>query len=383
MSWQTESLGNLLAPAGNTRAGNEDLPVLSITMHGGLVDQSEKFKKRIASQDISNYRVVYANELVVGFPIDEGVVGFQTKYPAAVVSPAYSIWKLKRPAETYIPFIEGYLRSGEARKIYSAKMRGAVARRRSIKREDFLEIGIPFPPLDQQKRIAAVLGKADLLRHQRQESLDLTGRLLQSVFLDMFGDPVSNPKGWPTVKSASLFEEKPRLGTMKPAKDSGYLVVRVGEVGSEQVAFDRCGRVELAADELARFALRKGDTLLARAIGSRDQLGKCSYFSGHPETVVADSHVMRLRPDSSECDPYWLYFLLASPAGRKMLQAKGGATAVQFNINGTQANDLAGCGKTRSGELKAFLELFFLGIKIRQEYPHDRGCWVKWLSGTL
>jgi type I restriction enzyme S subunit len=58
------------------------------------------------------------------------------------------------------------------------------------------------------------------------------------------------------------------------------------------------------------------------------------------EIVVGDSHVMRLRPDTKKCDPYWLYFLLSSPSGKALLQSKGGATAVQFNINGSQASDL-------------------------------------------
>lgn len=60
------------------------------------------------------------------------------------------------------------------------------------------ELKIPFPPLVEQKRIAAILDKADALRRLRQDSIDLTEQLIQSVFIDMFGDPVSNPKGWPT-----------------------------------------------------------------------------------------------------------------------------------------------------------------------------------------
>lgn len=222
MSWKTESLGNLLTPSGNTRAGNQDLPVLSITMHDGLVDQSEKFKKRVASRDISNYRVVYTNELVVGFPIDEGVLGFQMKYPAAVVSPAYGIWKLKRPGETHIPFIEGYLRSGVARRIYASKMRGAVARRRSITREDFLEIEVPFPPFDEQRKIAAVLERADGLSRQRHESLELTEMFLQSVFIDMFGDPVRNSKHLPTEKLCQLAMLERGKFTPRPRNDPSY-----------------------------------------------------------------------------------------------------------------------------------------------------------------
>jgi type I restriction enzyme S subunit len=140
MSWNRRTLDSLLDISGADRAGKHNFPVLSITMRYGLVDQSEKFKKRVASQDTTKYRVAHRNELVVGFPIDEGVLGFQTKYPAGIVSPAYDIWKLKSPSDTYIPYLERYLRSNQARQIYASKMQGAVARRRSLTKADFLEL---------------------------------------------------------------------------------------------------------------------------------------------------------------------------------------------------------------------------------------------------
>ena len=56
------------------------------------------------------------------------------------------------------------------------------------------EIPVPLPPLDEQRRIAAILDKADSIRRKRQEAIQLTEELLRSTFLDMFGDPVANPK---------------------------------------------------------------------------------------------------------------------------------------------------------------------------------------------
>lgn len=58
-------------------------------------------------------------------------------------------------------------------------------------------LSIPLPPLAEQRRIAAILDKADALRAKRREAIAKLDQLLQSVFLDMFGDPVKNPKGWP------------------------------------------------------------------------------------------------------------------------------------------------------------------------------------------
>ncbi len=56
---------------------------------------------------------------------------------------------------------------------------------------------IPLPPLPEQKRIAAILDKADAIRRKRQRAVQLADDFLRAVFLDMFGDPVTNPKGWP------------------------------------------------------------------------------------------------------------------------------------------------------------------------------------------
>ena len=63
-------LGTLIKPAKLQKCGNDDYPVLSMTMHNGLVFQSDKFKKSVASQDKSTYKVVHRNQLVIGFPID-------------------------------------------------------------------------------------------------------------------------------------------------------------------------------------------------------------------------------------------------------------------------------------------------------------------------
>lgn len=146
-------LSDLFEPSGTDRVRNEqDTPVMSITMQDGLIDQSEKFKKRIASKDISNYRKVYLNDLVVGFPIDEGVLGFQTKYDYAAVSPAYKIWRLKRN-DIDVRVLEMILRSDYMRGIYRSKMQGAVDRRRSIPDDVFLEIEIPLPSTEAIKKI--------------------------------------------------------------------------------------------------------------------------------------------------------------------------------------------------------------------------------------
>lgn len=69
-------------------------------------------------------------------------------------------------------------------------------------------VSIPLPPLPIQKRIAAILEKADAAREKRRQTIELTEKFLQSAFLEMFGDPVTNPKGWDktTIKNAGTIQ---------------------------------------------------------------------------------------------------------------------------------------------------------------------------------
>ena len=126
MKIQHLELGRIIAPAKLRRAGTADYPVLSMTMRDGLVDQSAKFKKRVASADTSPYKVVKRKQLVVGFPIDEGVLAFQDLYDEAIVSPAYDIWDIQDPSVISCDYLQRFLRSPSALSFYSAKLRGTT-----------------------------------------------------------------------------------------------------------------------------------------------------------------------------------------------------------------------------------------------------------------
>jgi type I restriction enzyme S subunit len=73
---------------------------------------------------------------------------------------------------------------------------GGRAAQAGFNKADLSALNIPLPPLAEQKRIAGILDAADALRAKRRESLAQLDTLLQSTFLDLFGDPVTNPKGW-------------------------------------------------------------------------------------------------------------------------------------------------------------------------------------------
>ena len=200
---------------------------------------------------------------------------------------------------------------------------------------------ILLPPLEEQKRIAEILDKADRIRRKRQEAIRLTEELGRSIFLDMFGDPVANPKGWEIKKLSTTFSKPPQIGIIKPAHaDGDHPVIRVGEIGNREVELKKCGRVTLSEQETEKFRCNSGDILLARAIGSESHLGKASMLQETNQIIVFDSHVMRLRFDSDIMLPNFFLQWLTTQGGRHLFMKKAGRTAVQFNVNGKQISSI-------------------------------------------
>ena len=188
-------LGTLIHQAKVVRCGEGNYPVLSMTMHDGLVFQNDKFKKTIASKDKSDYKVVKRNQLVISFPIDEGVLATQRIVDAGIVSPAYGIWDIDQ--EMILPeFLEYALRCDRALNYYKAKLRGSTARRRSLPTSTLLAYTVPLPDISEQEHILNVVHKTQKVISGRTEEISLLDNLIKARFVERFGDPNDNPKGY-------------------------------------------------------------------------------------------------------------------------------------------------------------------------------------------
>jgi type I restriction enzyme S subunit len=129
-------------------------------------------------------------------------------------------------------------------------------------------IRIPLPPLDAQRRIAAILDKADSLRQKRRIALQKLDSLTQSIFLDMFGDPAWNPKRFPCLRLgdlASRFSDGPFGSNLKSEhyKESGIRVIRLQNIGvNELLDDDKAYISETHASSLEKHECLPGDILV-------------------------------------------------------------------------------------------------------------------------
>lgn len=200
--------------------------------------------------------------------------------------------------------------------------------------DNLKKLPIPLPPLDEQRRIAAVLDKVDALRAKRREAIALLDDLTQSVFLDMFGDPATNYKGWPLKRMDSLFSTKPNYGTMTPAAEQGsWLCLRVANIQDWKLNLTDQKYVDLPSSALERHSVLDGDLLLARAIATQEQLGKAIVAYPGDQKWAFDSHLMRIRFDQNKAKPEFVSTLLRTPGGRSLFLKRTRRSSVQFNIN--------------------------------------------------
>lgn len=100
-----------------------------------------------------------------------------------------------------------FLRQEKIRRFAALNMTGTAGQQR-VPKSIFEKLRIPLPPISAQKQIAAILEKADAAREKRRQANQLTEQFLQSAFLEMFGDPATNPKGWEVGKLSEVAEIK-------------------------------------------------------------------------------------------------------------------------------------------------------------------------------
>ncbi len=200
---------------------------------------------------------------------------------------------------------------------------------------------LPLPPLPEQKRIAAILDKADSIRRKRQEAVRLTEELLRSAFLDMFGDPVTNPKGW-DIKSLSDEIEFLTSGSRGWAEfytDSGRKFIRIQNVKNGLLHFNDVQYVTPPDNkEAARTKVQENDLLISITadLGRTAVVDKITAIEG----AHINQHLALVRL-SKEFNPHFVAAYLESEGGkRQFLQLDQSAVKSGLNFDSIKSLQL-------------------------------------------
>lgn len=199
--------------------------------------------------------------------------------------------------------------------------------------QNLLNHSIPLPPLDEQRRIAAILDKADAIRQKRRQAIAHLDTLTQSIFHEMFGQIEES------VPFADLVDEF-RYGTSNKSADTGYPALRIPNVVQGRLNLEALKSVPVTEAELNRLKLEHGDLLFVRTNGNSAHVGRCAMFDAdvtrnskysHEPWIYA-SYLIRARLKSGYLPQFLSAHFSTAPA-RRALRKSAKTSAGQFNLN--------------------------------------------------
>lgn len=203
------------------------------------------------------------------------------------------------------------------------------------------ESRIPLPPLPIQEKIAAILDKADELRLKDQELQDKYDELAQAIFIDMFGDPVRNEKGW-EVKRLEDLTSKIHSGNTPKGGSAVYTKTGIQFYRSQNVWKNRLDLDDIAfIDEATHLNMRNSSlmfrdiliTKTGRINTENSSLGRAAMFLGADNTANINGHVYLIRINSSDINHSFVLYILTSIQYRDYIRkvCVGGIDKRQLN----------------------------------------------------
>ena len=315
MKWPTATLGKLaiLGPqyGANARAipprGNRPryIRITDLSVDGQLLPQT------YAEADLNDWESFLLEEGDLLFARSGATVGKTYIYTTAhglCIFAGYLIRFRLNPAIVDPKYAFYFTQSPTYQEWIASKKR--VAAQPNINGTEYATLGFPLPPLSEQRRIVEILDRADALRKKRAEADAKAERIMPALFIKMFGDPATNPKGW----------KKARLDSNDIVKIGTHLVdpnqpryINLPHVGGDNIERDT-GRIispKIVRDSdirSAKFYFTKDHILYCKI---RPYLNKVAFpqFEG-----VCSADIYPLLPNKKLVTPFFLMALLRSEA---------------------------------------------------------------------
>ena len=195
--------------------------------------------------------------------------------------------------------------------------------------KDYGEVEIPVPPLSEQEKIVEELDCLSGVIEKKREQLKELDALAESIFYTMFGDPITNEKGWEVKKLRDIATSQIGI-TYKPENvsdnDEGVVVLRSSNIQDSTLCFEDIVRVDCAIKE--NKYVRGGDILMCTRNGSFRLVGKVAMIANMPERMTYGAFMTIIRSDYQS----YLFAFFKSPAFRSQLTTSKTATINQITV---------------------------------------------------
>ena len=201
------------------------------------------------------------------------------------------------------------------------------------------KIKVVLPPKKDQRRIAAILDKADSLRRKRQDAIRLADEFLRAVFIDMFGDPETNPKSFDKGTIRDLVSSA-NYGTSEKASEQigQFPILRMNNITYKGGwDFSSLKYVDLDEASAHKYLAQKGDLLFNRT-NSKELVGKTAVYMRDEPMAIA-GYLVRVRMNEHG-NSHYVSGYLNSKHGKRTLEARAKSIVGMANINAQEMQDI-------------------------------------------
>ncbi len=247
-----------------------------------------------------------------------------------------------RPSHIVIPeWIHYFVRREAFRQEAKRNFTGTAGQQR-VPAAFMEKVFIPISTLSEQRHIVDLLSRAEAIVNLRFEAQKKAAEIVLALFLDVFGDPTTNPKGWPVERLGDIATvvsgiTKGRKLNGKTTKSVPYL--RVANVQAGFLNLEEMKEIEATNAEIEGLKLQSGDIVLTEG-GDHDKLGRGAQWRGEIDPCIHQNHVFRVRlnPEAATSNYFEAYLQTAAAARYFLSVAK--RTTNLASINMTQLRSL-------------------------------------------
>lgn len=199
------------------------------------------------------------------------------------------------------------------------------------------KLRLSLPPLPEQRRIATLLDEADAIRRKRQQAIHLANDFLPSLFVNVFGDPVANPRGWPTTPLGDVLESIEAgwsaVGDDRPRKPDELAVLKISAVTSGFFRPEEAKVVDTPIESRVLITPRRGDVLFSRANTRELVAATCLVDRDYPSLFLPDK-LWRITPKRDRFTGEYLRFVLANERFRgEICRRATGTSGSMLNVS--------------------------------------------------
>ena len=300
----------------------------------GIRTRESIYSKELA-KDYSKNKIIFKNTLTVGMGSRQIDIGILTDDVIYSVSPAYHTYKISDINADYLR----YCLMCRNEDMFKRFVKRGSRQGKSIDLKRWLEYEIPVYDVCNQEKIVLKLNKVTNVISMRKQQLQKLDELIQARFVELFGEPILNPKEWKIVTIGDIALDV-RYGTSRPAVEGGkYPYLRMNNLTIDgHLDLTDLKYIDIPEDELEKCVVRKGDILFNRT-NSLELVGKTAVFDLCEDMVIA-GYIIRVRLNNKMMLPEIFSQYMNHKTLKKILRGMAKGAVNQANINAKELQSI-------------------------------------------